>query len=280
MRPLLDLSERRALVAANDPGTDPDIVLTGARHLARMRNFRSAAAAAGRDRHGRAGPAGRVLRRRHPAQRPGGARADQLLAPHLGSLADRDLTPAQRVRLAEWIQLSGLPTAEKVAALRTPRTSEGGSRAPGATLRDLRFREFRLRTAGFEKIDVRDFFAGGDEDPFRWKDNLRYVHDLVTHGHADTARTLLERRLSEHGPRDRAVAEAAPRASTRAPSSRTSTPSPPSTAACRACSPSPTTCGGRVPRTRTSTKRASRRRPPASTPWTCTPATLSCACSP
>lgn len=44
VRPLLDLSERRALVAANDPGTDPDIVLTGARHLARMRNFRSAAA--------------------------------------------------------------------------------------------------------------------------------------------------------------------------------------------------------------------------------------------
>ena len=33
----------RALVAANDPGTDPGIVLTGARHLARMRNFRSAA---------------------------------------------------------------------------------------------------------------------------------------------------------------------------------------------------------------------------------------------
>src|SRR5699024_11936640 len=61
------------------------------------------------------------------------------------------------------------------------------------------------------------------------------------------------------------------------PTRRSSDLSPPSTAACPACSPSPTTCGGRAPRTRTSTKRASRRRPPASTPWTCTPATPSCA---
>lgn len=209
VRPLLDLSERRALAAAKDPGTDPDIVLPAARHLARMRNFRSAAALLdgidtdGLDLLDECFVGVTLLSGQE------GLRADQLLAPHLGSLADRDLTPAQRVRLAEWIQLSGLPAAEKVAALRTLRTSEGGSRAPGATLRDLRFREFRLRTAAFEKIDVRDFFAGGDGDPFRWKDNLRYVHDLVTHGHADTARALLERQLSEHGLRDRAVAEAA-----------------------------------------------------------------------
>src|SRR5699024_5492460 len=44
---------------------------------------------------------------------------------------------------------------------------------------------------------------------YRWKDNLRYVGDLVAHGHAERARTLVERQLSLHGLRDRAVVEAA-----------------------------------------------------------------------
>lgn len=140
-----------------------------------------------------------------------GRLSDELLAPHVARLGDHALSPSEVVKLAEWIQLSGMGADDKLHALSTLQGLGSGARGSDATARDLRFREFRLRKGELQKIDVLDFFDAGDADPYQWKDNLRYVGDLVTHGHADVARTLLERQLSLHGLRDRGVLEAAMR---------------------------------------------------------------------
>src|SRR5699024_7925991 len=124
-------------------------------------------------------------------------------------LGERAPSPEDAVRLAEWIQLSGLSLQDKLRAFEGLRASVGGSATSAKAARDLAFRESRLRTAALEKVDVLAYFDGGDEDPYRWKDNLRYVGDLVAHGHAERARPLVERQLSLHGLRDGAVVEAA-----------------------------------------------------------------------
>lgn len=209
MRPLLDSAGRPRAAAETGPETDASVLLADARALARRRNFRSAAQLLAGIDADRLGLLDRCFVGVTLLSGQEGLTADQLLAPHLEQLDSLDLAPAEAVRLAEWIQLSGLSTPEKLEALDVLRSSRGAGRAAEATVRDLRFREFRLRTAALEDVDVMDFFAAEDADPHRWKDNLRYVGDLVTHGHAATARTLLERQLAEHGLRDRGVVEAA-----------------------------------------------------------------------
>lgn len=190
-------------------GAPPARSLAIARHLSRLRNFRAASQIVERLDPDRLSFLDRCFVGVTLLGAQDGLLSDQLLAPHVARLGEQALAPEDAVRLAEWIQLSGMSVRDKLRALEALQDSGDGPRASTTTARDLRFREFRLRTAALEKIDVLDFFQGGDEDPYRWKDNLRYVGDLVTHGHSATARTLLERQLSLHGLRDRAVVEAA-----------------------------------------------------------------------
>lgn len=182
-----------------------------ARHLARLRNFRTASEAIlGIDFDSL--PlldqcfVGTTLLQSHH-----GLRSDQLLVGRLGALESRTLRPAEAVRFAEWIQLSGLPTEKKLNALGSIRISSTNSGAAASAHRDLRFRAFRLRAAALENVDVLAYFEGDDKDPFERKDNLRYVRELVTHGHPDAARLLVETQLARHGLDDRAVLEAAMR---------------------------------------------------------------------
>lgn len=204
-----DPTQRRGPLVEQARNAAPGEALAIARHLSRLRNFHAAARIVeGLDAGGlplvdRCFVGVTLLSARS------GLLSDQLLAPHLDGLRDRRLTPAEAVRLGEWVQLSRLDLERRLAALGDLQAAHRAAGPSDSPQRDLRFREFRLRKSALEKVDVLEYLRGEDEDPFRWKDNLRYVGDLVTHGHEATARTLLERQLAEHGLRDRAVAEAA-----------------------------------------------------------------------
>lgn len=189
-------------------GAAPDELLAIARHLVRLRNFRTASdLVSGLD------PdeldlvdqcfVGTTL-----LSAQSGIASDELLAARLRGIGQRALRPAEASRLGEWIHLSGLELSDKLGALEALPVQRTDPRAFGSVTRDLRFRAFRLRTAALEDVDVLDFFEGGERDPDQWEDNLRYVGDLVTHGHERRARALLERQLAQHGLRDRGVVEA------------------------------------------------------------------------
>lgn len=186
----------------------PGAALAIARHMARLRNFRTASQILSRVDLDELGLIDQCFAGITLLSAQDGLLADQLLAPRLAALEDRAHGRAEAARLGEWIQLSGLQTTDKLHALGRLMAPLSGPQANGSTIRGLRFREFRLRQGALEKVDVLEYFQGDEEDPFQWKDNLRYVGDLVTHGHAETARTLLERQIARHGFRDRAVVEA------------------------------------------------------------------------
>jgi hypothetical protein len=205
----LDPTDRRAVLADRAKGASPDELLVIARHLARLRNFRAASQLLIGVDTDELGFVDQCFVGTTLLSAQEGLTSDQFLAAHLDGIGERVLAPAEAVRLAEWIQLSGMPTADKLEALGAIRVARTIPRAFGSTTRDLRFREFRLRKAALEDVDVLEHFEGGEKDPYQWKDNLRYVGDLVTHGHAGTARALLERQLAQHGLRDRGVVEAA-----------------------------------------------------------------------
>lgn len=205
----IDTDARQEALLDRAASGPPARALAIARHLSRLRNFRAASQIVGRLDPDRLSFPDQCFVGITLLSAQGGLRSDQLLAPHLASLDEHAPAPDDAVRLAEWIQLSGLGHEVKLEALQMLRASVSGSRASAKAARDLAFREFRLRMAALEKVDVLDFFAAGDEDPYRWKDSLRYVGDLVAHGHTTLARTLLERQLSLHGLRDRGVVEAA-----------------------------------------------------------------------
>lgn len=182
-----------------------------ARHLTRLRNFRTAAQLLAEVSTDQLSLIDQCFVGVTLLSARSGRIADEQLAPHIVRLGDRALSPAEAVKLTEWIQLSGMDADDKLQALGALLRAERSARPSGPAARDLRFREFRLRKAELQKVDVMEFFGDGEEDPYQWKDNLRYVGDLVTHGHADVARTLLERQLSLHGLNDRGVLEAAMR---------------------------------------------------------------------
>lgn len=182
-----------------------------ARHLTRLRNFRTASQLLGEVDTRQLAFIDQCFVGVTLLHAQSGRMSDELLAPHLAHLGDRSLSPSEAVKLAEWIQLSGMDADDKLQALDVLQHAERSARPSGQTVRDLRFREFRLRTAELQKVEVMDYFDAGEDDPYQWKDNLRYVGDLVTHGHADVARTLLEQQLSLHGLGDRGVLEAAMR---------------------------------------------------------------------
>lgn len=204
-----DRDARQEALLDSAAGAAPVRQLAIARHLSRLRNFRAASRIVKGLDSDRLSVLDQCFVGVTLLSAQDGLLSDQLLAPHVARLAERTLGPEDAVRLAEWIQLSGLSMHDKLRAFENLQASLSGSRAPATALRDLRFREFRLRTGALEKVDVLAFFEAGDEDPYQWKDNLRYVGDLVAHGHEATARALVERQLSLHGLRDRAVVEAA-----------------------------------------------------------------------
>ena len=233
--------------------------------------------AAGRDRHGRAGPAGRVLRRRHPAQRPGGAarrpapgpasRLPRRSGPHPGSACEaRRVDPA--LGAPHRREAGGAAHAAHLRGrLPRPRRHPPGPALPRAPPPRGRVREdrreglLRRRGRGPLPLEGQPALRPRPRHP-----RARGQRPRPRRAAAVRARAARPRRRRGRAPlrlgRPRPGPRRRPR---RAP---------------RHAGPSPTTCGGRAPRTRTSTRRASRRRPPASTPWTCTPATPSCACSP
>lgn len=182
-----------------------------ARHLARLRNFRAASDVILKTDLERLSLLDQCFAGTTLLQSHYGLVSDELLVERLETLGAQTLQPAEAVRLAEWVQLSGLPVEEKLNVLDKMRINRTNSDAAASAQRDLRFRAFRLRADALEDVDVLAFFEGEDEDPLQKKDNLRYVTALVTHGHADTARVLVETQLTRHGLADRAVLEAAMR---------------------------------------------------------------------
>jgi hypothetical protein len=207
--PLFDPSDNRStLVGRAAVGPDRD-ALAIARHLARLRNFGTASRLVNElDFAGLALP-DRCFVGLTMLNAQGGLISDQRLTWQLREIQGRPLAPSAVVRLAEWVQLSGLSTPAKLEHLQSIQVSDGNPDAFKAAQRALRYRQFRLKQAALERVSVLDYFMTGDDDPYQWRDNLRYVNDLVTHGHKEMARRLVEHHVALHGLQDRTVAEAA-----------------------------------------------------------------------
>lgn len=199
-----DPAAHRAIIVHRAASASDAVALDLARQLAGLRNFASAARILERIDVGRLRLVDQCFVGVTLLSSQGGLTADRLLAPHLASLGSRALTPQEATQLGEWIHHSGVPAQRKIAALRL--LAEGSH---DATRRALRFREYRVRVTALERVDPADWMADQDEDPHRYTDNLRYVTDLVAHGHEDLARDLVARQITEHGTDHRGVIEAA-----------------------------------------------------------------------
>ncbi|WP_270409960.1 hypothetical protein [Brachybacterium paraconglomeratum] len=207
VKPSLDPSDRKATLLELAASAESSDRIAVARHLARLRNFRTAAQIMEQEDSENLSFLDQCYQGIALLNAQGGLVSDELLARHLANLRERTLALPEIGQLGEWIQLSGMSVSDKVQALHALRDSSTSVKPGSRPDRDLRFRELRLRKANLEKVDVLDYFAAEDTDPFEHKDNLRYINDLVTHGHAETARTLLERQLAVNGLKDRSVVE-------------------------------------------------------------------------
>jgi hypothetical protein len=179
-----------------------------AQHLGRLRNYKSAATLVKGLDCAQLPFVDRCFVGRMMLSAQDGVIADQLLKRTLAE--NEPLSPSIAVRLVEWIFSSGLTFEEKLDALKGINIKAGIAASKlAAANRAIKYREFCLRRAALEEVDVLEFFQAPDEDPLQWTDQLRYVPHLATFGHQALARQFIERQLAQHGFANAKIVQAA-----------------------------------------------------------------------
>lgn len=142
-----DRDARQEALLDSAAGAAPVRQLAIARHLSRLRNFRAASRIVKGLDSDRLSFLDQCFVGVTLLSAQDGLLSDQLLAPHVARLDERTLGPEDAVRLAEWIQLSGLSMHDKLRAFEDLQASLGGSRA-SATCWPSSMPATRTRTGG------------------------------------------------------------------------------------------------------------------------------------
>lgn len=176
-----------------------------AQHLGRLRNFKSAAALLSGIDCFQLPIGDRYFAGRMMSSAQDGVLADQLLRRTLAITGP--VSPSIAIRLADWIFISALSTEEKLRALTSIAIESNGaqSRKISAAKTAIKYREFMLRRAALEDVNILEFF-----DPTTVStEQLKYVPHLAALGHKNLGRAYLEEQLAHHGYTNAAVVKAA-----------------------------------------------------------------------